>query len=420
MIRQVRPVRGEPAPSPSIKRAALVIIAFTFSHTRRYLVIYLLGENVSFVQPRQTIYHFAADGREYVELQQAIEQADLSYSVLQLSDKGQVFPDWQPKPDSLFLLTLTSYESGWLRLIEQVRSRFPILPIWIIQPGITSDETESYCQAGGTRSFTSIENLMACGFSKIEKDTGKLRLNLVNAELSGVQRGFYQGAARLLHDMNSPLTALQNSYDLLMRQLKKQQIETDSNTVQLFESSLSSLRSTANKWQEVLFRSSDAAESVDLYAILMNSIQRVHQRNPEIRITTSPDFLSGEESCNEPTRSSIEIEPFALDQILHQLLTNAVEALHGIPSPHIQLTVTEEEHQITILLDNNGATIPEELRTTLWKDFVSDKGGHFGLGLGVVRYLLMKHGGSIRHADSKLGGAAFQFSFRKRSGMLNF
>ena len=104
-------------------------------------------------------------------------------------------------------------------------------------------------------------------------------------------------------------------------------------------------------------------------------------------------------------------DPDGLHRAVLNVVTNALEALDGMPQGRIEVRTRFEEvpQQIAIEVSDNGPGIPEAERPNLFNLFVSAKGAQgTGLGLAVCRKILREHGGDI-DVDSEAGaGATFR------------
>ncbi|MFV0444615.1 MAG: ATP-binding protein [Planctomycetaceae bacterium] len=104
-------------------------------------------------------------------------------------------------------------------------------------------------------------------------------------------------------------------------------------------------------------------------------------------------------------------DPDGLHRVILNVLTNALEALDGMPDGRVEVRSRFDEAGQQILIDvaDNGPGIPEEHRPNLFNLFVSGKGAQgTGLGLAVCRKILREHGGDIE-VDSEAGvGATFR------------
>lgn len=228
-----------------------------------------------------------------------------------------------------------------------------------------------------------------------------------STRLHDLNRGFFQGVARLVHDLNSPLTALQTAMDLLEQELKSEHPGAAHSELELALSSLGNVGQLISSWQDALHLDAPAYTHLDALSTTYEVIERIRASHPKLSV----EIFHSESSEAD---WMIDAEPFGFEQIIALLLQNAVEATEAIGSPQITLQLEQSPQELILIIDNNGRTIPDDIKTTLWKDFVTTKEGHFGLGLGIVRYLLMRHGGSIQLIQSKLGGTAFKMTMRRK------
>jgi len=99
------------------------------------------------------------------------------------------------------------------------------------------------------------------------------------------------------------------------------------------------------------------------------------------------------------------IAPSELEQILVNLLSNALDALAGRPTPIIQVRVRLADDapvpSIEILVADNGAGVARSARDRLFEDFFTTKGPEAGTGLGlaVSREIARAAGGSLMLLD---------------------
>lgn len=99
------------------------------------------------------------------------------------------------------------------------------------------------------------------------------------------------------------------------------------------------------------------------------------------------------------------IEPEALTVILNNLIGNAVK--HA-GSRVVRITARERIGAVTIAVEDDGAGVPEHLRTSMFD--AGKRSGDApgaGLGLNVSRDLARRFGGEVTHLVSASGGAMF-------------
>ncbi len=95
------------------------------------------------------------------------------------------------------------------------------------------------------------------------------------------------------------------------------------------------------------------------------------------------------------TMERLEIPPWELCCVMGNLLDNAMDAAAFAAEPYIRLSASETLSQITLRVENNGATIPAPIRNRLFEPGVTTKGENHGMGLSIVQKTLSRYGGTI-------------------------
>ncbi len=80
----------------------------------------------------------------------------------------------------------------------------------------------------------------------------------------------------------------------------------------------------------------------------------------------------------------------ALHHVMLNLITNSVDALSGVESPMLMIQVKRSHPWIEIKVDDNGTGIPEPAQKNLFKPFFTSKAKGTGLGLVIVKKMLLK------------------------------
>lgn len=107
----------------------------------------------------------------------------------------------------------------------------------------------------------------------------------------------------------------------------------------------------------------------------------------------------------------VSIAEHRLEQILLNLVLNAVEAARGVDGK-VWIRARRDGENVIIDVDDNGTGISEEVRERLFEPFVTTKevGHGTGLGLAVCRGLLAEVGGTIIGENRPEGGARFRIT----------
>lgn len=95
-----------------------------------------------------------------------------------------------------------------------------------------------------------------------------------------------------------------------------------------------------------------------------------------------------------------------LEQVLINLIQNAIDATAGTTDARIMLSVATGD-DVTITVADNGPGIPADIADAVFTPFVTGKPSGLGLGLGIARDIVRDFGGRLEVIESPLGGAAF-------------
>ena len=109
-----------------------------------------------------------------------------------------------------------------------------------------------------------------------------------------------------------------------------------------------------------------------------------------------------------PEGMVIAADEAQLKQVLINLVKNATEALEGVESPVIEITVKRILHQVVIEIHNNGPAIPPDILEKIFVPFYSTKPEGSGIGLSLSRQIISNHGGQIGVHSKEGEGTVFR------------
>ena len=101
-----------------------------------------------------------------------------------------------------------------------------------------------------------------------------------------------------------------------------------------------------------------------------------------------------------------------LEQVLINLLQNALDALAGRADPRIEIAVAAGD-TVTITIADNGPGIDAVIAGDIFTPFVTGRPSGLGLGLGIARDIAREFGGDLEQLSGSGGGAAFRISLRR-------
>ncbi len=122
----------------------------------------------------------------------------------------------------------------------------------------------------------------------------------------------------------------------------------------------------------------------------------------------------GLERRRAPAGLAVLAERNRLEQVVLNLLQNAIEALDGVPAPVIELGVQVKGKHVTIHVTDNGPGVTPAVRERLFTPFTTDKADGLGLGLVISRDIVAAFGGELVLEPSSTG-ARFTIRLAKAS-----
>jgi signal transduction histidine kinase len=215
-------------------------------------------------------------------------------------------------------------------------------------------------------------------------------------------------AAGLAHELNQPLTALLANTQAARRMLAEEPPELGAAAAAMGQAA-----EQARRASEVVVRLRRTIERPGQQTALRPIVLQETVRNafsllePEFVRRGVHPRLQGE----APVR--VQAEPVALEQIVHNLLMNALQALDQVPPGERELAVDVRPRAGgggTLSVADSGPGIAPELLPRIFEPFVSTREGGLGLGLSLCESLAAAMGGSLQAQARTPRGALFRLS----------
>jgi two-component system C4-dicarboxylate transport sensor histidine kinase DctB len=204
-----------------------------------------------------------------------------------------------------------------------------------------------------------------------------------------------QIAAGVAHEINQPIAAIRTHADSASLQLRREDsagaLRSLSNIDRLTERVgviTDELRAFSRKT-----RSETVAVGVD--GAIDGAILLVAGRLRENGITL--------ERRRATAGLAVLAERNRLEQVVLNILQNAIEALDGTPDPAITLGVNVKGKQVSIHVTDNGPGVAPEVAARLFTPFTTSKRDGMGLGLVISRDIVATFGGELSLEPSPRG-----------------
>ena len=116
---------------------------------------------------------------------------------------------------------------------------------------------------------------------------------------------------------------------------------------------------------------------------------------------------------------SIKIDRNQIEQVLINIIKNAIEACEYIDSPKIQIeSFVSNSGTVSILVSDNGPGILPDVMDKIFIPFFTTKEHGSGIGLSLCKQIMHLHGGNIVASSIPNKGSIFTITFEENGGTL--
>lgn len=209
-------------------------------------------------------------------------------------------------------------------------------------------------------------------------------------------------AAGIAHELNQPLSGIRTfaaNGERLLARGRSDAAEANFQRIQ----TLCERQDALIRQLKLFARRGDRQEPVDLAERLDFVLELLGERIAEQGVSlVRPD----------PLRPPLRVlgDPLRLEQLLTNLLRNALDALRGGAVPRLEISLHREGGQVVLGVADNGPGIEADALSHLFDPFFTTKavGDGLGLGLFISFGIVQDLGGSIAAANRPEGGAHFR------------
>jgi len=213
-------------------------------------------------------------------------------------------------------------------------------------------------------------------------------------------------AASLAHEVNQPLGAIAHYAQGCRRRIESDVITASEllPTIEAIAREAMRAGEITRRVRNILRKEGSHREPVDMAALLESAAGLVLPAATRLRVTLT--------CVPAPPLPRIVGDPIQIEQVLLNLLLNAVEASSQSPPPahvEVRLQVTEPD-QVEVAVADSGAGVDPTLGDRIFEPFRTTKPGGLGMGLAISRSIVDSHGGRLWVTADPTGGAVFRFT----------
>jgi C4-dicarboxylate-specific signal transduction histidine kinase len=210
-----------------------------------------------------------------------------------------------------------------------------------------------------------------------------------------------QLSTQVAHELNQPLAALRTLSGNTIKYLARGDLATASTNLETIGQLVERMGKITGALRSFARKSRGAGrahlgQTLDHALLLLE--QRITQQAVEIdRVPGQEDLLA-------------RVDPNRLEQVLINLLANALDALQDIPEPRIEIRCSHTDNQcLKLCVHDNGQGLSAAALAHLFEPFFTTKSADAGLGLGLAlsTSIITEAGGTLAAANHPQGGAVF-------------
>jgi len=158
------------------------------------------------------------------------------------------------------------------------------------------------------------------------------------------------------------------------------------------------------------YRSLNKITKLDLTKILVRNL--FEDLNNLMSPTLEKKNIELEIILRDPTLA-IEADINLIEQVLINLVVNAIEAVKDREVPNIILSAEIQNNKTLVKVTDNGLGMPPELLDKIFIPFFSTRKTGSGIGLSLCKQIMLLHKGNIQVQSSEGVGSSFVMQFPK-------
>lgn len=215
--------------------------------------------------------------------------------------------------------------------------------------------------------------------------------------------------AGIVHEINQPLTAVQTWIQGAQRQQQQANPQAVSQALAAALVQTQRISALLTRFREHVVQEKVTLRDIDLKPCWQQVVDLLeHERRSE-HIAVSHAFAAG--------ATRVLADRLWLEQVLHNLLSNAIQAQQECAQGWVKITSEKRENWIYITLTDGGPGFSPEALQNAFMPFYSGRTEGIGLGMTLTESLMTRMNGSITLGNAPQGGA--QVRLQLASGEVN-
>jgi len=205
----------------------------------------------------------------------------------------------------------------------------------------------------------------------------------------------------IAHELNQPLTALRTLSGNSMRFLDRGDLATTRANLERIAQLADRMGAITGQLRTFARKSGGQLQPVSLYRALDNALALLDSRLAQANADVC-------RNCPLPAPIAL-CDVNRLEQVLINLIGNALDAMDGQPTPRIEIGCEVVGRKAWLAVRDHGPGLDDEVISHLFEPFFTTKQAGVGLGLGLTisAGIVRDFGGTLTGANHPDGGAVF-------------
>lgn len=212
-------------------------------------------------------------------------------------------------------------------------------------------------------------------------------------------------ATGIAHEINQPLAAIMSFTQASLRLLAEDKPDIERASEALAEAVSQTRRAAGilERLRAFVGRRGLQFEPVAINQVVVNALtllsSKISSGSVRVSLSTEPSL-------------PVSADALQLEQVMVNLVQNAVEAMQALPEECRLLQVSTQMlgDRVHVHVTDSGPGLPPALQEQLFTRFFTTKADGMGLGLSISQTILEAAGGDLDASTTAAGGACFHFS----------
>lgn len=241
-----------------------------------------------------------------------------------------------------------------------------------------------------------------------ESEKTRQKMRTLQSELAQAARisSMASLATSISHELNQPLTAMSNYAQSARDLLDNPDEESLAVIREALNESVSEAmhaRDVVQRLRDYIARGEVQVQATSIHKMVQDAIALALVNGDGRGVDLSVDI--------DPACEQVLVEPLQIQQVLVNLLRNALEAMEHSSTKILKIASGPAPNgMVQISVSDSGPGIASDIADKLFHPFVSSRPTGMGLGLAICHTIVVYHDGKIWVQESDFGGTQFNFT----------